>query len=168
MMKVTISTHLLRVVQAVWAVALLGLLTPVMIGNRGLTVRSSLYIASFVAYIVATFGIFLDYRWAWAVSMGFLAVYWVHRGWIGLANFVVNIHMFLTGHELYYDSPATILIVGINALFGIVPATTLLVLAFISRRHILGVLKGGNASVAQPRTPGDGQTAPDSSRRQSK
>jgi len=152
----SISTHLFRAVQCIWILALLGLFTPIMIRNHGLTPLGCVYVASFVGYAAATLGIFRDSRWAWVVSIGFLVAYWVFRGWIGLANLVVNSYMFLTGHELYQDSPATIIVVILNALFGVVPGTTLLILGFLSRRHIVGALMRRRGEVAQqppsPRT----------------
>jgi hypothetical protein len=130
-----------RAVQATWALALLGFVAPMIIA-RGLAGHNFLYLSAFVLFGVASIGIFTDCRWAWVVSIAFLAAYWVLRGWAAWVNFVVNSYMFLSGHELYRDSPATILVVATYAVFGILPATCLLILAVISRRRLIAILTG--------------------------
>ena len=142
MNKSIISLHLFRATQAVWALVLLMFVVPLIVRNNELSIIVCLYLISFVVYAVASVGIFLDLRWAWILSVAFLAAYWILSGWISLANFVVNSYMFLTGHELYRDSPLTIVIVLANALFGIIPAGILLILGVICRRHILEALRG--------------------------
>jgi hypothetical protein len=97
---------LYRAVHAVWALALLGFVAPI-IAAHGLTWLGLLYLIAFAAYGVAAVGLFADRRWAWTISIAFLAGYWILRGWMAWADFVANIYMFLSGHELYQDSPAT-------------------------------------------------------------
>ncbi len=133
--------RLYRAIQVVWALALLAFVAP-MIVARGFTWPGLLYLAAFAMFGVASLGIYADHRWAWIISIAFLAVYWVLRGWMAWANFVVNFYMFFTGHELYRDSPLTITVVVTYALFGIFPATCLLILGMISSRHILTILRG--------------------------
>ena len=141
----TSPLQLYRAVQAAWALALLAFVAP-MIVARGFTWHGLLYLVAFAMYCAAAIGIYADHRWAWIISIAFLAGYWVLRGWIAWANFVVNFYMFFTGHELYRDSPLTIMVVAIRALFGILPATCLLILGMISSRHILTILKGGHST----------------------
>lgn len=110
--------------------------------NMGVTSRGSLYIGAFIVYAISSYGIFKDYRWAWIISIAFLGSCWILHGWMGWANFVVNLKMFVTGHELYQDSPGTIMVVFMNAVFGIVPATYLLILGTISGNRIIRILRG--------------------------
>jgi hypothetical protein len=63
---------------------------------------------------------------------------------MALANFVVNTWMFLSGHELYKNSPMTIFIVFISAIFGVFPATCLLILGTLARRQIFSMLWGAS------------------------
>jgi len=144
------SLHLFRVVQAAWAFALLAFLTPAIIANMGLISRGSIYICSFILFAISSYGIFRGYRWAWIISIAFLASYWLLYGWVGWANFVVNAKMFFTGHELYQDSPGTILAVLIRAIFGIVPATCLLILGVISGDRIVRILRNKPMQHFQP------------------
>ena len=142
MNKSTISLNLFRATQAVWALALIMFVAPLIVRNNEFSLVVGLYLVSFIVYAMASVGIFLDLRWAWILSVAFLASYWILSGWIGLVNFVVNSYMFFSGHELYRDSPLTIVIVLANALFGIIPAGILLILGVICRRHILEALRG--------------------------
>lgn len=137
----TVSMHLFKVTQAAWAMALLWFVAPVIIRNNDIFI-TCLFLISILAYVIASFGTFLDFRWAWIVSVVFLAAYWILFGVFGSVNFVVNFHMFFTGHELYRDSPLTIGIVVMRAIFGIFPASVLLILGIICRRHILENLRG--------------------------
>jgi len=114
-----------------------------------------LYGVALALFVVASAGIYADCRWAWIISVAFLLGYWILRGWLAWANFVINSYMFLTGHELYRDSPGTILVVAIYAVFGIFPATGLLILGAISSGHILAVLRGRHPLVSAESTPKD-------------
>jgi hypothetical protein len=133
--------RLYGVVQAAWAFALCFVLGPMMI-TRGVTGTRLAYVAAFGMYLVSSLGILAGARWAWIYSLAFLAAYWVLRGWVALATFLINNYMFFTGHELYRDSPATIIVVWIYAVFGVLPATCLLILALLSARPILEILRG--------------------------
>jgi len=139
-MRGTMPLQLYRAVQAAWALALLAFVAPMVVA-RGFTWHGLLSLVAFAMYCAAAIGTYADHRWAWIISIAFLAGYWLLRGWMAWANFVVNVYLFLTGHESYRDSPATIMVVGIYAIFGILPATCLLILGMISSRHILAILR---------------------------
>lgn len=145
MEKNAVFVGLFRLGQVVWIAATIGVVAPAVVLRNGNGFGSWLYLSILIVYAIAAFGIFQDKRWAWVVSVLFLAGYWVLFGWIGWVNFVVNVAMFVSGHELYQDSPMTIVVVFFRALFGIVPGTILLCLGILSRRHIVNVLTAGGS-----------------------
>ena len=145
----TACLHLFRATQALWALALLMFVAPLITRHNELSLFVCLLLISFLAYAIASFGIFWDSRWAWILSIAFLAGYWILMGWIGLVNLVVNFYMFFSGHELYRDSLLTILVVVAHATLGILPAGVLLILGVICRRHIFEALKGQHETSMQ-------------------
>lgn len=64
------------------------------------------------------------------------------RAGLALVYCIFNFYVFHSGHELYRDSPLTIWIVVIDAAFGIIPATWLLILSAISANRIAAVIRG--------------------------
>ena len=141
-----VSLHLFRVGQTLWALALLTFVTPLIVRGASHSITAGFYIIAIVMYVVASCAIFMDYRWSWILSMVFLAGYWLLHGWMVLVNFAVNVWMFFSGHELYKDSPATIIIVFLSAIFGIFPATCLLILGTLARKQILSILRGASTA----------------------
>ncbi|HNY80518.1 MAG: hypothetical protein RBS72_11835 [Sedimentisphaerales bacterium] len=139
-----VPLHLFRIVQTLWALALLAFVTPLLVRAASDRIVAVPYIVAIVLYAIATCAIFMDYRWSWILSVAFLAGYWLLHGWMALANFVVNTWMFLSGHELYKNSPMTIFIVFISAIFGVFPATCLLILGTLARRQIFSMLWGAS------------------------
>ena len=137
-----VSLHLFRVVQTLWALSLLTFVTPLIVRGASHSIVAGFFIMAIVIYVVASCAIFMDYRWSWILSIAFLAGYWFLHGWMALVNFAVNVWMFFSGHELYKDSPATIIIVFLSAIFGIFPATCLLVLGALARKRIISILRG--------------------------
>jgi hypothetical protein len=133
---------LFKIIQLLWALALLGIVVPIFMRNNEFSLLLKMLIIFIILYAMASFGILFDHRWAWVVSVVFLGGYWILRGWISLANFVINFYMFITGHELYRDSPMTIVIVVINSFFGILPGTILLIFGILSRNQILAIIRG--------------------------
>jgi len=129
-------------VQAVWVIAMMGFVVPAVVLRNGNGLGGWLYALILIVYMIATFGICFNGRWAWAISVLFLAGYWVFFGLIGCVNFVANVAMFVSGHELYQDSPMTIVVVFFRALFGIVPGSILLFLGIMGRQHIVQILRG--------------------------
>jgi hypothetical protein len=105
-----------------------------LVNNRPMTAFAFLLL--FLAYAVVTMGMLRDRKWGWVGSMAWLAAYWVLYGWRSVVGFAVNMHSYLAGGEPYLDSPGTILVVVIYALFGLFPASLLLVLVIACRREI--------------------------------
>jgi hypothetical protein len=60
----------------------------------------------------------------------------------------MNAFMFISGHELYKDSPATILIVLSYAIVFAMPATTLCVLYLVHRKNIWRLIRYGKEEAA--------------------
>ena len=140
-MKSTLSINLFRIVQAIWAIALIFILCPLILIRGDIKIITIIYFISFIIYGVATIGIFKNNRWDWILSILFLIFYWLLHGWVDVYNFVTNVSMFLSGHDLYKDSPATIFVVFINSFFTIVPGFILLILGIISWQNILTILR---------------------------
>ena len=139
----TCSLYLFRVIQLIWAFTLVVFLIPMIIWQTGLMSKGGLYIIVFLIYLYlfASFGLLFNYRWAWIISIAFLGAYWILRGWKDWINFVYNFKMFFEGHELYRNSPATIIVVVIYAFFVLFPATCLLILGAISGGRIIKILR---------------------------
>jgi len=74
-------------------------------------------------------------RWAIALSIAVATLLFLR--WAPVV--AINWWMFFTGHQLYRDSPGTILIVGIMTLLFALPATVLLV-GYALNRHALAPL----------------------------
>jgi len=141
-----VPLHLFRIVQTLWALALLAFVTPLLVRAASDSIIAVPYIVAIVIYVVASCGIFMDYRWSWILSIAFLAGYWGLQGWMAGVNFAVNTWMFLSGHELYEDSPMTILVVFISAIFDVFPAMCLLILGALARKQILSMLRGASTA----------------------
>jgi len=88
------------------------------------------------AFIAVAFLAVRGSRWALVLSIC-VAVLLLVR-WLPMV--VVNFWMFFTNHPLYLDSPATIFIVGINAMLFAIPAAILLTLASLQWRQVKEVL----------------------------
>jgi hypothetical protein len=81
------------------------------------------------------------WRLAFALSV---AVALLETVW-GLPTFVLNVAMFITGHELYRHSPATIIIVLIDGILFAIPALVLcIVYAFHWRQLRLRFFGGAD------------------------
>ena len=93
--------------------------------------RASLLVA-LSAFIAVAFLAVRGNRWALALSIC-VAVLLLVR-WLPMV--VVNFWMFFTNHPLYLDSPATIFIVGINAILFAIPATILVALLSFQWRQV--------------------------------
>ena len=143
------SFHLYRIIQAMWAFALIVFVIPLMIINTDPFSVYGIYIIAICFYMCASVGIFYNIYWAWTFSIIFLLIYWALIGWKSLIYFVYNFYLFFNGHELYQDSPATIFIVIIRACLGIFPAAFLLLLGIVSRARIVEILKNETERPAQ-------------------
>jgi len=83
-------------------------------------------------------------RWAVAVSIVVAAILMI----LWLPMVAVNFWMFITSHELYQASPATIVIVGGYAIVFAVPATLLCTLYFVKRKDLRLMLQPGSSGQA--------------------
>lgn len=92
--------------------------------------------ASVIYLVVSIFALRL-HRWAIAPS---IAVPLIFAIWWDTVE-VINCSMYFTGHELYRDSPATILVVLIYVWAFAVPANLLSILFYLRRTDILKVLR---------------------------
>ncbi len=79
----------------------------------------------------------------WAVGTCVLVAFVLMIRWLPMVS--VNIWMFFSGHELYQDSPATILIVLIYAIVFAVPATLLCILYLANRKKLWQIIRFGTA-----------------------
>jgi len=96
----------------------------------------AVYLVSLSAFVVTAIYALLGKPWALLTSMGaafFLLMYW-------LPTTLVNFWFFLVGDPLYLDSPGTMLVVAVNAILFVIPATTLLVLFALQRRQVKALL----------------------------
>ena len=70
----------------------------------------------------------------WAVVLTAVITIIMMCYWVPIV--VVNTWMYLTGHALYLDSPATIIIVAIYAIIFAFPATVLSMMYFTKRKDL--------------------------------
>lgn len=75
----------------------------------------------------------------WAIVMCIMVALLLTIRWVPMV--AINAWMFATGHELYRDSPATILVVLSYAIVFAIPSLILCVLYFFQRKHIWKILK---------------------------
>lgn len=133
---------LLKLLQVIWAAAFLiyayiWVHTP----NK----YSVTFAVIALLYSLATVGIFWDIRLAWIFSVvPPLLIFLLVGAWVSL-----NFFMFFIGHELYKDSPATIIVVIIYCLFTIVPSGIILLLFWINRNHLLKVFRYSKISTGR-------------------
>ena len=88
--------------------------------------------------LLVSIGLVRNNNRMWLYSAIILVGYWALHGWKSLLNFVINNYMFFSNDPLYIDSPATIMVVYINAVFGILPAS---ILIFIMLTNIINIIK---------------------------
>jgi hypothetical protein len=96
-----------------------------------------------VAYAVISFFALVGKRWAIGISV-IIAILLMIR-WLPMV--AINTWMFMSGHELYQDSPATILVVLSYGVVFAIPSTILCGLYLVQRKQIWGILRNG-ASIA--------------------
>jgi hypothetical protein len=90
-----------------------------------------------LAYVGVSLTALRSKVWALLVSIGVAAM--LLARWLPMV--IINFRMYLDDHPLYVDSPATILIVGINALLFVVPATLLLLFYLIQWRKVVSFVR---------------------------
>jgi len=124
----SVRAKALKTTQAIW-LGLICLYTVRVIPAGGNTASIMMIFAA--AYFVATLGLFFDFHIAWVISVLPPLVISVLSGvWFSL-----NIGTFVTGHELYHDSPATIFVVLLVATFTLLPSLILLALFWRERKY---------------------------------
>ncbi len=128
-----------RIIQSIWVTGLAYVALHVL-AARSMSPGIVLFDLFVACYMIAAVGLYFDRLWAWRLSLALLALYWAVRGWAAGINFLVNNVMFTFGHPLYRDSPGTIFIVWIGALFGIVPASFLLFIALKWRKDLVHLM----------------------------
>lgn len=138
------SFELFRIVQAVWAAVLAVLAIAAAFSGAGWLSRSGLYLLAVHLYLLASWGVFLNYRWAWAVSIAFLIGYWIVGivGGIGGIPFTAGLSLLFAGERVYQARPLGTMFVSIHALFFVIPPVCLCVLGALSTSGIIRVLRG--------------------------
>ena len=94
-----------------------------------------------VAYVGISFFALAGKRWA-IVTSTIVAILLMIR-WLPMV--AINTWMFISGHELYRDSPATILVVLSYAVVFAIPSTILCCLYLAQRKQIWKILRYGEA-----------------------
>jgi len=92
-----------------------------------------------LCYVVISVFALLGKKWATGVSV-VVALLLMLR-WLPMAS--INTWMFVTGHELYRDSPATILVVISYGVVFAIPATVLSILYALHWKNIWKTVRYG-------------------------
>lgn len=92
-----------------------------------------------IFFVVVSLLALLKNRWAIAISV-LVAIILMLR-WLPMV--IINTWMFISGHELYQDSPATILVVLSYAIVFAIPSTILNILYFVNRKPIWQFVRHG-------------------------
>lgn len=103
--------------------------------------RAMLFALGVIFIVMSVFALY-EKRWAIAACV-LIAVILMLR-WLPVA--VINTWMFISGHELYQDSPATILVVLSYAIVFAIPATILSTLYMFNRKSIWPLIRYGKSS----------------------
>jgi hypothetical protein len=152
-------------IQLVWAMLLF-----LLMGARAFGSGSVFGIALgaiLIVYLISTVGCLANFRVAWLVAF-FVPVLILMR-WVPMV--CINCFMFFTGHELYQDSPATILVVVIYAVAFVAPPLVIYSLLFLDRERVRALLfphkrigrsgSNSNSDLNQPFAPtGDNPYSP--------
>jgi accessory gene regulator protein AgrB len=85
--------------------------------------------------------------WRWALLLS-VAVALLEVVWWAPA-LITNMWMFVTGHELYQDSPATIIVVLIEALLLVIPAAVLCIAYAVQWRQLRSRFVAGTNTSSQ-------------------
>ena len=96
---------------------------------------TSVYGLVTVAYLIAMFGCVFNFRVAWIATLTITMLSLVR--WLPMV--CVNVFMYLTGHELDQDSPATIFVVVVIAVVFVIPPLSINVSLFLERRQFVAV-----------------------------
>lgn len=124
MAGLTRSLHVLFALLLTWS-AVMGIV-------KEITLGSSVWIAFVCAYWVVIAGMFRNRRIAWLLAI-------IPPAYVALRigpMLIINVYMFATGHELYLDSPATIIIVFIYGVVVLLPSLMLVMLTLLNYKWI--------------------------------
>ena len=125
-----------RIPQTMWAFFLFSIFLLLTIAHW--PSRPTLVATGLLAiYLAATACAFRDDRPAWMVAIAVPILVLI----LTAPLVIVNVWMFLAGHNLYRDSPGTILIVATYAITLTVPAFVLIILFFACRKEIGGIFR---------------------------
>lgn len=136
-----------KIIQTLWSLFLVFAVGPVAFSSGG-WVGALIGVATII-YLVACFGCFSDRRSAWLVAIILPAL--VLARWLPMV--VGNVYMYWSGHELYRDSPATILVVGVYAIVFVLPPFAIYASLLLDRSRFVSALRGRLAT-------DDGETEP--------
>lgn len=126
----SVRSKTLKITQTTW-LTLICLYTIKVIPTGGNTASIMMFFAA--AYFFSTIGLFFDLRIAWIISvLPPLLISLLSGVW-----FLLNMGTFITGLELYHDSPATIIVVFLGASFTLLPSVILLILFWRDRKFLL-------------------------------
>jgi len=101
----------------------------------------AVFLALSVCFVIVAFQAISKNRWAVAISI--LVASLVMVRWLPMV--VVNSWMFISGHELYQNSPATIFIVIINIIIFTAPSTALCISYFLNRKKLWQLIRYNKA-----------------------
>jgi hypothetical protein len=143
------SFELFRIIQAVWALILAVWVILYAFSDAGLMSRIWFYVAVAYIYLFASWGVFLNYRWAWVVSIIFLLGY-LFLGAIGGYPLVHTFRALFAVRELFHINPLSVILIFLHAPFFVFLPTCLLILAAISTKGIIKVLRGQPMPTSDP------------------
>lgn len=90
-----------------------------------------------VVYLVATLTCLTKSKLAWIVAM--IVPLLPLARWAPMV--FLNFWMFITGHELYQDSPATIIVIVYYAIALVLPGLLIYLLLFLDRKRLLAAFR---------------------------
>ena len=117
-----------------WSIQLVLLLMPLIIASHLTFFKTLVLVYSIICLIIAI-SLQKNKPLAIVFSKILIIIFWLIYGWKAIANFIYNNYMFIQGHELFIDSPATIIVVYINAIFGLFFPFILTILIVLSLRN---------------------------------
>lgn len=118
-----------------WSLLIFAAFTYLAVGGYNDT-RGALLIAA-SGYVGASIAALRGHRWA----VGFTVIVSTLLSVRWLPMVVVNLWMFVSGHELYQDSPATIFIVVVYAVVFAIPSTVVCALFLFNRKELWFTLR---------------------------
>ncbi len=103
----------------------------------GYTHSRGVFILASMAYVYIAVSALRMNRWMIGISVFIAAVAAVYSA----PTVITNTWLFLTGHELFVDSPSTILVIALDAAIFALPATILSILYLLNSRSLARVFR---------------------------